>query len=56
MVKGDATVIIVSHNEPTLRDMCDRAICLHEGKVDICSTDINEVIERYHLLSKSSKK
>ena len=56
MVRGDATVIIVSHNEPTLREMCDRAICLHEGKVDISSTDINEVIERYHLLSKGSKK
>jgi len=54
MVKGDATVVIVSHNEPTLREMCDRAICLHNGQIDICSTDIDAVIDRYHILSKKS--
>lgn len=31
-VKGK-TFLVVSHNTPTVRDFCDRAIWLHEGKV-----------------------
>ena len=51
MVEGESTVIIISHNEKILREMCDRGICIHNGKVDIDSTDMNKVIERYQKLS-----
>ena len=51
MVKGDATVVIVSHNAVILREICDRAMCIHKGKVDIVSNDVNAVIERYRILS-----
>ena len=55
MVKGDTTVILVSHSEGTLRDLCDRAACFSEGKIDVVSEDINHVIERYHVLSEEKK-
>ena len=56
MVKGDATVIIVSHNEAILKEICDKYVCLNEGKIDIISDDFSEVINRYHELSKIGKK
>ena len=56
MVKGDATVIIVSHNEVILKEICDKYICLNEGKIDILSDNFSEVIARYHELSKIGKK
>ena len=51
MVKGEATVVIVSHNAAILREICDRVVCLNNGKVDLISDDINSVIERYRELS-----
>jgi ABC-2 type transport system ATP-binding protein/lipopolysaccharide transport system ATP-binding protein len=51
MVKGDATVVIVSHNAAILRDICDRVMCIADGKIDLVSDDINLVIERYRELS-----
>jgi ABC-type polysaccharide/polyol phosphate transport system ATPase subunit len=51
MVKGDATVVIVSHNAGILREICDRVMCIANGKIDIVSDDINAVIERYRVLS-----
>jgi len=51
MVKGDATVVIVSHNAEILRDICDRVLCIENGNLDIVSNDINSVIERYRTLS-----
>ncbi|MDA8832860.1 ABC transporter ATP-binding protein [Candidatus Poseidoniales archaeon] len=51
MVKGDATVVIVSHNAAILREICDRVMCIADGKVDVVSNDINMVIERYRTLS-----
>lgn len=51
MVKGDATVVIVSHNAPILREICDRVMCIADGKIDVVSDDINMVIERYRTLS-----
>jgi ABC-type polysaccharide/polyol phosphate transport system ATPase subunit len=56
MVKGDATVIIVSHNEAILKEICDRLICLNEGKIDIASDDFESVVSRYHELSKINRK
>ncbi len=32
MVRGDATVIIVSHSANLLRDLCDRIFCLENGE------------------------
>ena len=52
MVKGDATVVMVSHNAEVLREICDRVVCLNNGKIDTISDDINEVILRYRELSK----
>ena len=52
MVKGEATVVMVSHNAGILRDICDRVVCLNNGKIDTISDDINEVILRYRELSK----
>tara|TARA_B100000963_G_C22632433_1_gene675696 strand:+ start:1979 stop:2731 length:753 start_codon:yes stop_codon:yes gene_type:complete len=51
MVKGDTTVILVSHSESTLRDLCDRAACFSDGKIDLISDNIDDVIDRYHCLS-----
>ena len=54
MVKGDATVVIVSHNAAILREICDRVMCIAKGKIDIVSDDINGVIERYRELAQSN--
>ncbi len=51
MVKGDTTVVLVSHSESTLRDLCDKAACFSNGKIDIISENIEQVIDRYHQLS-----
>ena len=51
MVKGDTTVVLVSHSEPTLRDLCDRVACFSDGKIDCISEDADIAIQRYHELS-----
>ena len=51
MVKGAATVVIVSHNAEILREICNRIVCLNNGKVDLLSSNLNEVILRYRELS-----
>ncbi|MGB1986089.1 MAG: ABC transporter ATP-binding protein [Candidatus Poseidoniaceae archaeon] len=51
MVKGDTTVVLVSHSEPTLRDLCDRVACFSDGKIDCVSENADIAIERYHELS-----
>lgn len=51
MVKGEATVVIVSHNAAILREICDRVVCLDKGKISLLSNDVNEVIQRYRDLS-----
>ena len=55
MVKGDTTVVLVSHSEAILRDLCDRAACFSDGSIDIISENIDEVLERYHELSERKK-
>lgn len=42
----ERTVIIVSHNEDTLRDLCDRVMWLHDGEIKKIG-DPNEVLEEY---------
>ena len=56
MVKGETTVVLVSHSESTLRDLCDRAACFSNGEIDIISDKIEDVIERYHQLSRDKDK
>lgn len=51
MVKGDTTVVLVSHSEPTLRDLCDRVACFSDGKIDCLSENADIAIARYHELS-----
>jgi len=51
MVKSDSTVVIVSHNEPILKELCDRVVCLHKGEIDLISDDVQSVFQRYHTLS-----
>ena len=51
MVKGDTTVVLVSHSEPTLKDLCDRVACFSDGKIDCISENAEIAIERYHALS-----
>ena len=55
MVKGDTTVVLVTHSESTLRDLCDRVACFSDGKIDCMSNDAAEAIERYHVLSELKK-
>ena len=54
MVKGAATVVIVSHNADILREICNRIVCLDNGKVDLLSSNLNEVILRYRELSEQT--
>jgi ABC-type polysaccharide/polyol phosphate transport system ATPase subunit len=51
MVNGETTVVLVSHSESTLKDLCDRVACFSNGKIDIVSEDIEEVLLRYRDLS-----
>ena len=55
MVKGETTVVLVSHSEPTLRDLCDRVACFSDGKIDCISDNADIAIERYHSLSELKK-
>ena len=45
------TAIIVSHQENTLRELCDRILWLHDGKVRMFG-DTNEVLDAYMEFSK----
>ena len=43
---SDTTVVIVSHDLPALRKLCDRAVWIYEGKVRM-DDDCNKVIDEY---------
>lgn len=43
---SDTTVVIVSHDLPALRKLCDRAVWIYEGKVRM-DGDCNKVIDEY---------
>ena len=48
MVEGDTTVVIVTHNEQLIRDLCTRVICLDDGELMIDTKDTEEGIRQYH--------
>ena len=48
MVSGDTTVVIVSHNMSTVKDFCDRAICINEGLIHSSGTGVSEAIAAYY--------
>jgi len=51
MVKGDATVVIVSHRIPTLRKLCDRVFCMHKGKLVTDGEDNEHSFSEYQRLA-----
>ena len=40
-------MVIVSHNMKTISDFCDRALCIHHGKVATGPGPVNDAIEMY---------
>jgi ABC-type polysaccharide/polyol phosphate transport system ATPase subunit len=56
LASGESTVVIVSHSQSLLRIICDRILCIHDGRMDCLTEDKEYAIERYHELSKSNKK
>ena len=48
MVNGDSTVVIVTHNEQLIRDMCTRVICIDQGKLVLDTDDTELAISEYH--------
>jgi len=51
MVKGDATVVIVSHRTPTLRKLCDRVFCMHKGSFVTDGEDNEHSFSEYQRLA-----
>ena len=47
MVKGDATVVIVSHNTATLKQMCDRVVFLANGLFQTDGSEIDSTLRAY---------
>ena len=47
MVSGDTTVVIVSHNMSTVKNFCDRAICIHEGLIHTSGEGVEDAILAY---------
>lgn len=45
-IASQETVVIVSHNENTLREYCDRVVWIHEGKMQLLG-DADTVIAAY---------
>jgi ABC-type polysaccharide/polyol phosphate transport system ATPase subunit len=41
-------VVIVTHNEQLIRDMCTRVICIDQGKLVLDTTDTELAIREYH--------
>ena len=47
MVSGDTTVVIVSHNMSTVKNFCNRAICIHEGLIHTSGEGVEDAILAY---------
>ena len=47
MVSGDTTVVIVSHNMGTVKNFCNRAICIHEGLIHTSGEGVEDAILAY---------
>ena len=52
MVNGDSTVVIVTHNEQLIRDMCTRVVCIDQGSVVLDTINVEDAIKQYHHNSK----
>jgi len=50
MVSGDTTVVIVSHNMNTVASFCDRALCIHHGKVVSGPGPVEDAIGMYETI------
>ncbi|MCL1807087.1 MAG: ABC transporter ATP-binding protein [Oscillospiraceae bacterium] len=46
MISGGVTVLLVSHNIKTIKEMCSRAVLLKKGEV-VCLGDVDEVCRVY---------
>ncbi|MCB1697257.1 MAG: ABC transporter ATP-binding protein [Pseudomonadales bacterium] len=45
-ISGDQTVVFVSHMEAQIREICNRAVCLHEGAI-LAEGDPRDVLAAY---------
>ncbi|MGL4948293.1 MAG: ABC transporter ATP-binding protein [Mycoplasma sp.] len=45
--RSDTTLIIISHNEETIHDLCERIILIHDNKVHF-DGDVEKGIKEYH--------
>lgn len=48
-ISGDQTVVFVSHMEKQVREVCNRAICLHKGAI-LAEGDPAEVLRAYNAI------
>ena len=46
LIKGDATVIIVSHSKSIIKSMCNRVICIDKGEI-VTTNDMEEAFHFY---------
>jgi len=56
LASSDTTVVIVSHSQSLLKMICDKIICLDNGKLDCFTDDKDHAISRYHELSIKNRK
>ena len=45
-IKGEQTVVFVSHNDNQMEELCSRAICIDAGKI-YAQGDVKDVLEKY---------
>lgn len=49
--KNGCTILMVSHSQATIKALCNRAILLHKGSLELDSNYCDEVFDRYFSLS-----
>ena len=47
-IKGEQTVVFVSHNDNQMEELCDRAICIDGGRI-YAQGDVSEVLDKYRV-------
>lgn len=52
-IQSDKTVVVVSHSEPLVQEICDRLVWIEDGRV-IAKGDVDGVLERYSANRKSA--
>ncbi len=45
-IQSDKTVVVVSHSEPLVREICDRLVWIENGHI-MAKGDVNEVLDQY---------